>query len=365
MNKENIVTIKDLISLFTKCAWLVGFAIFAIYFFEIKFVSVNSWESLLGITIFAAILGGVILFSLGCMMVWSPMYWLFLFEFGSVAEIIVGKEHADYCKAKYKSGYIDVPKVIGGRIFLWYVLPISGFMLIDFYFLYNKSFKFWLYGGLIFYFLSKIIFLSYESRLKKFLIPKLDKIEYARESISVLLILIFSCAASFFIFIALIGIRTFYPQGSELSFSNHIEITILLIVISSCGLIPANDKIRIEIWMLFVGLIGAIVLFVFTNTISEAVNRIIHTLKFGNMTNMTMMVDQIGCNILTGNNANICSEDKAYTFKVDVLWRIGEYYVRYETENEETQAIIPKKHVLGLLAEHKLKDRKTSLLLYV
>ncbi|WP_040534513.1 hypothetical protein [Legionella drancourtii] len=92
--------------------------------------------------------------------------------------------------------------------------------------------------------------------------------------------------------------------------------------------------------------------------------KIVRVYKFGAIENVSIGVDDIGCQIFKKKNLNIeCnSKDKVFSIKnVNVLWRVGEYYVQFNGPNHNhEEVILSSTHVYHLDPIELTKTEKTN-----
>ncbi|MBA2653433.1 MAG: hypothetical protein H0U73_14395 [Tatlockia sp.] len=84
--------------------------------------------------------------------------------------------------------------------------------------------------------------------------------------------------------------------------------------------------------------------------------KIIHLFKFGDIKNSTIHTDGVGCRVFQANGFNLsCNKNqKIYdVIGVDILWRVGEYYLQ-NTKNPIKKIIIQPEHIYAL----NLYDRR-------
>ena len=150
---------------------------------------------------------------------------------------------------------------------------------------------------------------------------------------------------------------TISPTISFTSY-NILKIALLLLVIAigaAVTLLPHNKSWNFRIWGLTVALGMTFTILILMGAWGSTSGAIMRVLKLGSIKEANIVVDKTGCQMLAAQGIAINCEtsSNAYLIKnVYVLWRVGEYVIRFNGE----KIIFPSSHVLSLSIKEKKAD---------
>ncbi len=366
--KEIAENISLILKVGLKVAILLGILIAAIYFMQISFIPIADLTSFIYLLIFIAVTGILVLIFLILPFFIAPSIWLSLLESPKTCKILIGDEgKVSYFKKALKKGVITVSpseqKWIAGRYLLstlfWITLTIIIISLISYW---PKTWPFkqaWIIaifiGSLFLFFIINFL-ITPQNQAKNFS-QKFSILKQNFESFT------YICFVSFFCTIILLAgnilnIGLLYWQTSEPTLWLLIFLPFLITLASGACLIPTKDfRHGICRWRLAVASFTMIFLFIYYGIGGVMSRGIVKTFKLGSITNATLSLNKIGCETLSKSGFSInCSNGNVYLASgIDILCRVGEYYISFGENENKKYLIVPRKHVLGVTLTTKEK----------
>ncbi|GEM_PF-4597461 len=157
--------------------------------------------------------------------------------------------------------------------------------------------------------------------------------------------------SSFFLFLGgLLFLNILYPHDHiDESYWFYVRHQLIVIWLSGLCLLPPKSSWNIIFWSVGMGVFVTIFLSVVYRMGGKETALIMQAFKLGSMQEATLIVDDVGCQTLLKQDFPInCQFSGAHVAnKINILWRVGEYYISYKVNNTEKKIIIPASHVLS------------------
>jgi hypothetical protein len=363
--------ISNLFSLGWKASLVIGVLISFMYFYNIGFVPIHDFQSLIHLAFFIALTGVFVFAWMGFALLLPPFYWSELLKMPDTCAYITNSDKVDSIIENYKLNYIDISIEERRRIASWYVGSILICFLLAWSILSFTSLQIWFWLSVASFFCSLFfIILGHKDDLNKKEAAaekpeQSEKKEPLKEKIisslmPPLKIISFSIpSASFLILLSgILGAMYSMTPGEKMGEEKFLILVSLLTLFASLiALLPPNKEWNVKKWALVVGFSVPIVLSMllgFLGTTSTAIMRIF---KLGALPESNFVVDKKGCQMLAmhGMEINCKTPSETYLVKnVHVLWRVGEYAIRFTGKDKQVvQVIFPSSHVIGLIVKEK------------
>lgn len=346
MFKMSFNDIKDLCKVILYFSLLLGFVIFSVYFFQIGYFPIVDLQSILYLPIIVALVGFLIFCCFVGPLGLAPYMWLELLKTKNTCELIMGKKNAEFVMKAYKDGPIDLGDSCRIRISLAYIL--SMFISLGswlFVALINDYFQYGIATFLLLGILGKNwLYLSNENGVISFPYSSKNRTSFIRTLLKIYSFSIFPGLCLLFFAYSLSKILIIHDNFLAFVF------LISIIVSSSMCLTPYSIEWKLYRWIIFVTSITIFLFLILLGGTSNLVTKIIHLFKFGAITNATLNIGKIGCEIFNLNGFDLpCNTNqKVYVISdIDILWRVGEYYIQ-DPKHQARRFIFPLKYIYAV-----------------
>lgn len=270
---------------------------------------------------------------------------------------MVGKDKFKQCVDAYKSGFVDLDNKTRIKILTWYYSSILCYLvvLISVSCISNRYFlNFFMLFSLVLAVFPNYVKFFYKDACAISIDKDLENIRFFRTK-SFFTIILKAFGSGFLLVLPIIIFYKLYSfeiiQPDIWSTITSITLIITIIIASGICLVPRTKMLEIKQWMALSGGVLVLIVSIFYGTLGKSVNFIANVFKFGGLNNATIYVDESACQIfkkkayLDNCNANEINEVK----NIQILWRIGEYYIKFDNKNNKPNyLIIPKEHVFGM-----------------
>ena len=352
-----------------KCTLFLGALILGNYFIFINYIPVINFQSAIHILFIIAFIGFLVLFFTNLSFIWAPYIWLGLLQKRDSCILIVGKKHAKSIQKAYLSGYIDLPLEVRSKIFYYYVISISLYLLLIWTSIFLNSHKVQIaliFVSLFSFLYYASIFSSNEKQKDKphSLFSRKYMSHKTRARINIFIVSVTAASMLFLGICFALKIVSSTHISSSLQIVSDLDtlkivvltllFSVMLVTLTSACLLPFTQSLNINVWMLLMGFFSACIIFISLQAVGDGSRAIIHSLKLGGLHDVSIHVDNVGCKILEQNHYKIKCEDNQVSIvnNIDVLWRVGEYYIRFNNNDPKPKKlIIPANHVLGIITE--------------
>lgn len=353
MDKITLTDIKNLFIIIFFTSMFLGIIVFSAYFINIQYFPVSNLTSILYLPVIAGLTGFILLICFAGLIGVAPYMWSELLKYTNICRRIVGDEDTEHVMCAYETGFVDLNQKCRMQIFRWYIgimlfcislwtlaaLQEKNTLLVILFIL-GAAGKYWVFSN------QKKGTPSSIDSLKNHTIRLLR--ELAK-------ITCYSLLPSFALFFAILALANLIEIKDTLF---QVVFAIMIIFTSSICLLPFSKKWKLLNWTTIVSIssiISFIAMFgIFTNLSSN----IIRLFKFGNITNASLIIDEIGCDIFKLNGFGLdCTEaQKQYKVNgVNVLWRANEYYVQ-DTKHAIIKFIFSEKHASSISIPEQTKS---------
>ncbi|MFT4060044.1 MAG: hypothetical protein QM652_10925 [Legionella sp.] len=350
--------IRNLTKLGFELSLFIGFITLNIYFFNIQFFPIVDLYSFAYLAIVVACLGIWIFIVMVLPFSCGPYLWMELLKKKGICELIF-KEEADAFINSGKKDFINLTDKARLRLLFYYVGSIIAVylsLLIIFtkpswvlgaYFLLGSMMKFYLFNN------KNDEQVSEDKKLenswgnsKCFLILKI----YGASIIPGICLLLPT----------LMLIKFSFIRDEMLSYF----FIFTLIFLSGVSLMPLVKNWRASSWIITVSTVVILFSLLCFDGFGVLSKKIVRIYKFGAIENVSIGVDDIGCQIFKKKNPIVeCNpKDKVFPIKnVNVLWRVGEYYVEFVGPNRRhEEVILSSTHVYHLDPIELTKTEKSN-----
>lgn len=324
----------------------IGFIVVAFGYLTIRFMPGDSSSLFLFVLLVAFLTLTISFFSIFSFFL-APNNWMGLLSSIDTCRIIVGKERAKTVKNSYKSNLLDETLQDRIRILAWYCIPIFiYFSAIFLPAIFGMEAKTWL-TILALIGITCVVGTPILSSKKDHEEKPLQSIKTIDKLVAIFKIIVVSIGSgtlllvgNIYVFISIYGIHE----------QQHIIFLLILVVISSgVCLFPPKKSWNPHLWMIVVAFSSTLFIFFIFGFASENSKLDMKALKLVSY-GASLEVDSDGCQILAHNQFPIKCEKNTGIYHVDnidILWRIGEYYLHYQgVDNKEHYLIMPS-HILA------------------
>lgn len=319
---------------------LFGFAIYFSYFITIQYVPIINLESLALLIITSALVGFIIISSLTLLLNYGAWYWSNIIKNPIILSLVL-----KYIKS---SNFTEIPHILPlylRRIAAFlYLITTSSYLLFffgaDYFKITNIEYCLAFFGILSLIITQIMCLFPFNTQNKIF----------KKGFIFINIISISAISAVIMIFLAHL-IQVLYQEtypGKDNNFITFICVLLPLITSTVCLLAVRGtneNRNRLIISSLF-----CIMIFIFMGLGSATTRDIIRFFNLGALENTNLHVNYDGCQILKSYSFNIdCHPQQVSVAKnVNVLWRLGEYYIQFEKDNQIYKLVLPTENVKGL-----------------
>lgn len=334
---EQTGKIRNLTKLGFELSLFIGFITLNIYFFNIQFFPIVDLYSIAYLAIVAACLGIWIFIIMVLPFSFGPYLWMELLKKKEVYDLIF-KEEADVFIKSEKNDFINLTDKARQRLFFYYVCSIIAVYLSLLIISHMPS---WILGVyFLFGIMMKSLYLFNNKNNNEVIKNKKPKNTWSN-STSVLIFKIYGASI-------IPGICLLFPTLMLIKFSFIKEEALTyffiftLIFLSGVSLIPLVKNWRVSSWVITVSTLVILFSLLCFGGFGELSKKIVHVYKFA-IKNVSIGVDEIGCQIFKEKNPSIkCNPtDKVFSIKnVNVLWRVGEYYIQFIGPNHRHEEVI-------------------------
>jgi hypothetical protein len=366
-NKQKfpIKRMSDFLSLGFKGSLFVGILISFIYFFSIGYTPVGDFQSFIHLIFFITLLSLCIFGLIILAFVMAPLSWAELLKMPDTCALITGlegKENEDFSNA-YRAGEIEITAAQRHSISRWYMGSNLAYLALTWIIVLYASglLQVWFLFGLVCVFFSCLSLLINNKDNKEGAIGKI---------ISISKIIVFSISSGLLLLFLVFILGHFYSATDPKTADNFFVILLscLIVVFSCLVLLPQTKPKNFYRWALTVGLGTMLVIFMLMGAWGSTAGTIMRVLKLGAMQNASIIVDKTGCQILATQGVDLNCKSSNGTngsylvTNVHVLWRVGEYAIRFRGKDDQiVQVIFPASHVVGLVVnEKKAEDPKNK-----
>lgn len=331
----------DSFSLLTKISLSIGFLLVISYFYHINYFPASSYGIFLDLIFVIAFAGFFYFIIMLFAFVWAPFSWLNFILNPDVAKWLFRKD-ADFIINSYKLENIDFEARIRRKIIFPYFFGLLGYFLL-FFIISSIAFHAHIIMSIFMSFSMLSFFLSVLFDTKK---EKMYLLRY--------ILCVFQCGTYLLIGVAfIVFVSLTMPHYFKLEYLIYAAgIALMMVLASSICLFPPPNKtfpISLKIWMPIVGTVFISFFCIIFNLIPGISSSIMASLKLGNINNVTLQVNKIGCQLFANANYPIkCNENNSYFINnLNLKWGAGKYYVSFKSDNGINELFIPQAQVLG------------------
>lgn len=337
--------IKDILYL----AFLFGFFVLAGYFCSIGYVPAANLESLFYVILVIEFVGLSIILLYTSFNTFAPLIWSQLLNIKNVRHLIIGNKSFENNRQFQE----ELQKNVTLRfriVFIYYfcMLTFMGLFYLSTHYLLNDNpnnvyYARILYSlGILFGIIFLIVLYELEFHSSMNLQEKEGRFAQITNS---KFFSIYKIVSLSFVSAILLSLSATFLSGL---FQLHIVPVALITIFLSCPILTPLPYWNKYVWSAVMGFSTSLLLFVCVDNFCGTVIKIP---RFGGFLNQTIETDYRGCQLIlrrgySSKDPKICKKNEFTLFEnVDVLWRIGEAYLRIDTLEGKKKFSMPLEHL--------------------